>query len=289
VFADIAPGSCNISPNSLEAALSERTRAVMIVHSFGCPAPAAEIVDFARRHSLSTIEDACEALGSERNGHKSGTLADIGTLAFYPNKIITTGEGGAVITDSQILADRVRSLSNQGRVSGADWFQHCEPGFSYRISDINCALGLRQLARIESILQRREAVAESYRARLRNVSDVTCLGDECGDPSRVSWFTFPVLLNPPFARSERDEVWTALKRRGIESGRYFAPSHLQPALRGLPFRCGDLSETVSFSERLLCLPLFDSITEDQIDHVCASLAEIMNEIADRRMVHATVS
>src|SRR5258708_21330664 len=119
VFVDIAPGSCNMSADSVEAALSARTQAVVIVHTFGCPAPAEEIVAFARRHSLATIEDACEALGSERNGHKSGTLADIGILAFYPNKIITTGDGGALATDSTALAERLRSLLNQGPVPGA--------------------------------------------------------------------------------------------------------------------------------------------------------------------------
>jgi perosamine synthetase len=286
VFVDIAPGSCNMALESLEAALSERSRAIIIVHSFGYPAPAAEIVAFARRHSLATIEDACEALGSERNGHKSGTIGDIGTLAFYPNKIITTGEGGALVTNSVTLADRLRSLRNQGRVPGTNWFQHFEAGFSCRISDINCALGLQQLARIESILHRREALAESYRARLRVMPGVTCFGKQanaCRNQSRISWFTFPVLLNEHFTRHDRDKIWTELKRRDVESGRYFAPSHLQPALRGLPFRCGDLSETIYLSERLLCLPLFDSITADQIDFVCSSFGEIVSEIADRRM------
>lgn len=289
VFVDIAPGSCNMALDAVKAALSERTRAIVIVHSFGCPAPAEEIVAFARRHSLATIEDACEALGSERNGHKSGTLADIGTLAFYPNKIITTGEGGALVTNSAALAERVRSLSNQGRVPCAEWFQHFEPGSSYRISDINCALGLQQLARIETILRRRETVAESYRARLRAMSGATFFGNDGGDQSRISWFTFPVLLDPSFTRRDRDEIWTELNRRGVESGRYFAPSHLQPALRGVPFRCGGLSETISCSERLLCLPLFDSITGEQLDFVLSSLAKIMNEIASRRMDHAAVS
>jgi perosamine synthetase len=289
VFVDIARGSCNMALDSIEAALSERTRAIVIVHSFGCPAPAEEIVAFARRHSLATIEDACEALGSERNGRKSGTLADIGTLAFYPNKIITTGEGGALVTNSAALAERVRSLSNQGRIPCGDWFQHFEPGSSYRISDINCALGLQQLARIETILRRRETVAENYRARLRAMSGVTFFGNDGRNQSRISWFTFPVLLDPSFTRGDRDEIWTELKRRGVESGRYFAPSHLQPALRGLPFQCGGLSETISFSERLLCLPLFDSITGEQLDFVCGSLAEILDEIASRRMAHAAVS
>jgi len=292
VFVDIAPGSCNMSADSVEAALSARTRAVVIVHTFGCSAPAEEIVTFARRHSLATIEDACEALGSERNGRKSGTLADIGTLAFYPNKIVTTGEGGALVTDSTALAEKLRSLRNQGRVPGADWFQHFEPGFSYRISDIHCALGRQQLTRIEAILRRRESLAESYRARLKTIPGLTRFigGQEAeANESRISWFTFPVLLEEGFTRSDRDEIWAELKRRGIESGRYFAPSHLQPALRGLRFRCGELRETISVSERLLCLPLFDSITEDQIDFVCGSLGEIMSDRKSRRLVHAEVS
>jgi perosamine synthetase len=266
-----------MNPATLDAVISEKTRAIIVVHSFGFPAPAAEIIDFARRHSLAVIEDTCEALGAECQGDKAGTLGDVGIFAFYPNKLITTGEGGALVTRSHALAARFRSLRNQGRL-GTDWWQHHEPGFSYRLSDINCALGRQQLARIEETLRRREELAASYRRRLQSNTDLSCFGAEKSH-ERVSWFTYPILLEDSFTRQHRDEVWAELRRRGIESGRYFAPSHLQPALRGAAFRYGDLTATVSVSGRLLCLPLFHSLSELEIDSVCAALDEILRDRA----------
>src|SRR5204863_2270811 len=197
------------------------------------------------------------------------------TLAFYPNKVITTGEGGALVTNSAMLATRLRSLRNQGRQASPEWLQHGEPGFSYRLSDINCALGLQQLSRIEEILGRREELAARYARRLRRNPNLSCpWNDRSG--ARISWFTYPVLLKESFTRQDRDEIWAELKQQGIESGRYFAPSHLQPALRGVPFCCGELTETISISGRLLCLPLFHSLTESQIEFVCASLDKVLD-------------
>jgi perosamine synthetase len=290
VFVDIDPKTCNLDPSTLEAALSRKTKAIIMVHSFGFPAPATEIIEFARRHSLLVIEDACEALGSEFRGRKAGTFGDIAVFAFYPNKIITAGEGGALVTNSAVLAARLKSLCNQGRRPVADWFQHYEPGFSYRLSDMNCALGLQQLLRIEQILSRREALANSYAERLKANANVGCFCNGT-DGARIGWFTYPVLLKEGFSRHDRDEIWAALKQRGIESGRYFAPSHLQPSLGDLPFRCGHLAETISISERLLCLPIFNSLTEDQITYVCGSLDEIlrMRRRAICNQLHAAAS
>jgi perosamine synthetase len=288
VFVDIDPRTLNMDPATLEAVVSEKTRAIILVHSFGFPAPAKEITDFARRHSLSVIEDACEALGAECRGEKAGTSGDIGIFAFYPNKLITTGEGGALVTRSHALAARLRSLRNQGRL-GTDWWQHHEPGFSYRLSDINCALGRQQLARIEQTLCRREELAGSYRRRLRPNAGLSCFGPE-ESHERISWFTYPILLEDSFTRQDRDEIWAELRRRGIECGRYFAPSHLQPALRSMTFRCGELTETVSVSARLLCMPLFHSLSELEIDTVCATLDEILRDRAAwRGRVQAAVN
>jgi perosamine synthetase len=278
VFVDIDPRTLNVEPASLEKAISKRTKAIMLVHSFGFPAPVQDVVRFARRHSLAVIEDACEALGAEVHGQKTGSFGDIGIVAFYPNKVITTGEGGAVLTNSGPLAARIRSLRNQGRLYGSGWFEHCEPGFSYRLSDINCALGLQQLSRIDQILQRRQDVAAKYKRRLESNGYISCFGDLDGS-RRISWFTYPVLLSHTFNQEDRDEIWAELGRMGIETGRYFAPSHLQPALTGIPFRSCDLSATVSVAERLLCLPLFPSLSETEIEFVCAALDDILSRRA----------
>src|SRR5262249_14925183 len=164
---------------------------------------------------------------------------------------------------------------NQGRQVGDDWLQHSEPGFSCRLSDINCALGLQQLSRIEQILRRREAVAASYTRRLRSNRDLSCFDAEDLN-ARRSWFTYPVLLNDTSTRKDRDGIWIELRKRGFESGRYFPPSHRQPALRGLASRCGNLFHTNPVSERLLCLPLFNSLSEAEIDFVCSSLADAVS-------------
>jgi dTDP-4-amino-4,6-dideoxygalactose transaminase len=286
VFVDIDPATLNLDPSCLEAALSRKTRAVVMVHSFGIPAPAAEIVAFARRHSLAVIEDACEALGAEMDGRKVGTFGDIAALAFYPNKVISTGEGGALITQSAALAARLRSLRNQGRCPGEHWLQHHEPGFSYRLSDIHCALGLQQLSRLEQTLRRRDTMACSYAAQLSANSHVRCFGR---GRSRVSWFTYPVLLGSRFSRQDRDQIQAALSEKGIETGRYFAPSHLQPALRKRDFRCGDLIHTVPISERLLCLPIFNELTEEQIRFVCGALEKAVGSKSAPASIHARAS
>jgi perosamine synthetase len=288
VFVDIDPATLNLDPSCLEAALSRKTRAVVLVHSFGIPAPAAETVAFARRHSLAVIEDACEALGAAINGRKVGTFGDIATLAFYPNKVISTGEGGALITDSAVLAERLRSLRNQGRSSSEDWLQHHEPGFSYRLSDIHCALGLQQLSRIEQTLRHRDTLARSYATQLKASEHVSCFGDSPSERC-ISWFTYPVLLRSRFSRQDRDEVWAALRQKGIETGRYFAPSHLQPALRNRDFRCGHLTHTTSISERLLCLPMFNGLTEEQIHCVCSFLDGALRRRIASSSVHAAAS
>ena len=288
VFVDIDPATLNLDPSCLELALSRKTKAVVLIHSFGIPAPAAEIVAFARRHSLAVIEDACEALGAEIDGRKVGTFGDIATLAFYPNKVISTGEGGALITQSAVLSARLRSLRNQGRRPGEDWLQHHEPGFSYRLSDIHCALGLQQLSRIERTLRHRDTLASSYASQLSSNEHVSCFGTGPGGRC-ISWFTYPVLLSSRFSLQDRDEIWVALKQRGIETGRYFAPSHLQPALRNRDFRCGDLVHTISISERLLCLPMFNGLTEEQIRFVCSSLEEVVRSKSAPASIHARAS
>lgn len=273
-YAEIDPQTLNLHPAKLDSLLSSRTRAIIVVHTFGHPAEMKEITAFARRHGLLVIEDACEAVGTEVNGRKAGASGDVGILGFYPNKQITTGEGGALVTNSDKIATNVRRLSNQGREPSEQWLQHEEAGYSYRISDISCALGLQQLSRIDDILNRREDIARVYERYLRNV-DVRCFGDFAGE--RISRFTYPILLPRGFRQRERDEIWQKLRQMGIECGRYFPPAHLQPVMRNFPFRCGELSATNEISQRLLCLPFFNSLQKSEIEFVCNSLSEVLQE------------
>jgi perosamine synthetase len=287
VFVDIHPGTYNIDPAKLAAALSAKTKAIIAIHTFGYPARMREIVEFARGHSLCVIEDACEAMGAESEGRKAGTLSDVGIFAFYPNKQITTGEGGALVTNRAEIAEALRRLRNQGRQPSPEWFQHVEVGYSYRLSDINCALGLQQLSRIEQSLVRREALAKSYEQKLSRIESVALHGRYSKD-ERISWFTCPVLLPATFRELDRDQIWAALKQAGIECGRYFPPAHLQPVMRKAAHRCGDLSETVSVAARTLCLPFFHSLEESEMEYVCGCLGKALaQQLSSRSLSHAT--
>ena len=276
VYVDIDPGTLNLDAAKVEALISLKTKAIIVVHTFGHPAQMDQINVLADRYGLKVIEDACEALGAQINGRKAGTVGHAGILGFYPNKQITAGEGGAVITNSKPLADLVRSLSNQGRKSSMRWFQHEDAGYSYRLSDINCALGLQQLSRIDNILEKRENLARWYRDVLQDsCKDVKCYYDF--RDVKISWFVFPVLLPEGICTQDRDEIWRQLNNAGIECGRYFPPAHLQPVMRKFAFRCGDLSATVDVAPRLLCLPLFHSLERDSILFISQSLSAALDE------------
>jgi perosamine synthetase len=273
VFVDIEPQTLNLDPSNVEAAITPKTRAILAVHTFGCPADMSSILEIARGRNLFTIEDACEAIGAEYDGRKVGAIGDAGVFAFYPNKQITTGEGGAVVTRNFGLAVTMRALRNQGRNSSGDWFDCSELGYNYRLSELSCAMGVEQLKRIDEILDRREAIAREYHKRLG------------GNPSlqlpalsvprrRISWFVYVVRLNSRFDRSHRDRIWEEMRSRGIGCGRYFAPIHLQPIYRS----AAHLPITEAVADRVLALPFFNRITETQIDEVCDTLNKIITKL-----------
>jgi perosamine synthetase len=276
VFVDIDPRTLNLDPSRIEEAITPRTRAIVVVHTFGLPAALAEILEIARRHRLFVIEDACEALGAEYEGRKVGSFGDAGVFAFYPNKQITTGEGGMIVTNDPRLAAQARKLRNQGRGAPGEWLEHEELGYNYRIAELNCALGIEQLERIEPILERREAIARGYQRRLQDRPDVE-LPPIALARRRISWFVYVLRLRGHRAPSYRDKVLQAMASRGIACGRYFAPIHQQPAYRTQPHRCMDLAHTEAIAQRTLALPFFNRITDEQIGEVCRALDEVMGD------------
>ena len=272
VFADIDTQTLNIDPVHIEEAITEKTRAIMVVHTFGVPADMAAILDIAERHGLLVIEDACEALGAEVGGRKAGSMGHAGVFAFYPNKQITTGEGGIVITRDETLARRLRALRNQGRYETDDWFQHTELGYNYRISEINCALGLGQMSRLEQILEKRAAVAAAYDRRLGRLPGLVVpplqLTHGC-----VSWFVYVVRLPTPMI-DRRDVVIRSLAEAGIASGRYFAPIHLQPSYQAWRHTT-ELPVTEAEAARTLALPFFNRLQPEAIDEVCSTFIRLL--------------
>jgi len=274
VFVDIEPETLNLDPNKLEQAITARTKAIIVVHTFGCPAELTSIMKIARRHGLFVIEDACEAIGAEYQGQKVGALGDAGVFAFYPNKQITTGEGGAVVTSNSDIALKVRKLRNQGRDGSEEWFQHTELGYNYRISDINCALGIEQLKRIDAVLDRRELIAREYSDTLGSVPDLVT--PAMALPRRkISWFVYVVRLSSRFDQAHRDWIVNEMKSRGIALGRYFAPIHLQPIYQSAASGKTALPVTEFQASRSLALPFFNRIRGEEIKEVCQTLVDLI--------------
>jgi len=278
VFVDVDPDTLNLDPDKIEAAITPRTRAILVVHNFGYPAEMGDILDVARRHRLRVIEDACEALGAEWRGRKVGPQGDAGVFAFYPNKQITTGEGGAIVTQDPEIATLCKKLRNHGRGESNEWLAHTEFGYNYRISDIQCALGNEQLKRIETILQKREEVARGYNERLSGnpalkLPAITIPG------GRISWFVYVVRLSGEFSRLQRDWIVTEMAASGIGCGRYFAPIHLQPAYLDAVCRHTNLSITEWNADRTIALPCFNRIEKSEIDEVSRTLDKLIKEAA----------
>ena len=268
VFVDIEPATLNLDPAKIEAAITPRTRAILIVHAFGIPANMRAILEIAERHRLLVIEDACEAIGAEYHSRRVGSFGDAAVFAFYPNKQITTGEGGMIVTRSAALATRMRALRNQGRCQSDDWLQHSELGYNYRLSEISCALGIEQLKRIETILAARASVARGYQERLQNQPLILPPLEILH--TRISWFVYTIRLQPQFHAAQRDAVLRSLARQGIGCARYFAPVHLQPAYSA--WNKISLPVTESEASRTIALPFFNKLTGEQLDQVCEAVS-----------------
>lgn len=271
VFVDIEPHTLNLDPGCAEAAITPRTRGIVAVHTFGCPANMDAILAIARRHRLYVIEDACEAIGATYRGRPAGSFGDAAVFAFYPNKQITTGEGGMVVTGDPRLARAMRAMRNHGRYDTDDWQQHSILGYNYRLSEISSALGCAQMRRIEEILARREQVARRYDALLRGVPGLMLPPVELPD-ARISWFVYVVRLAEQFGREERDAIARMLQERGIGCGRYFASIHSQPAYADFLLR-QPLPVTEMVSARTIALPFYTQLDDASIERVAEALDE----------------
>jgi perosamine synthetase len=276
VFAEIDPATLNLDPAAVERAITPRTRAILVVHTFGVPAEMDALQAIASQHKLFLIEDACEAIGAEfgapPHARRAGSFGDLAVLGFYPNKQLTTGEGGAVLAHNAAHAARLRSLRNQGREPDGDWLDHAEPGYNYRLSELACALGRVQLSRIGEMLALRQAAAKRYDALLRDLQVSGLERPPLTLPDRtISWFVYVVRLPETL---DRDRIQAALARSGIATGRYFAPIHLQPAWRAHPSAGAvSLPLTESISRRTLALPFFNRITASQQEEVASALRD----------------
>ncbi len=290
IFVDIDPRTMNLDPARLAAAVRDISqgkancwlppalrngrspgtlKAILPVHVFGQPVDMDPILETARTHGLVVIEDACEAIGAEYRGRRAGTLGHSAVFAFYPNKQMTTGEGGLVVTNNESWANLCRSLRNQGRDVFNSWLHHTRLGYNYRLGELNAALGLAQLDRLEQLLARRAQVAAWYNQRLPEIPGVRIpyIGPDTG----MSWFVYVIRLEPGH---DRDRIMDSLAEKGIPARPYFSPIHLQPFYRQkFGYRAGDFPITESVARSTLALPFFGTMSESQVEQVCTALQE----------------
>jgi len=275
VFVDIDPVSLNIDPANIEAGITEKTKAILPVEVFGNPAGLDRLCEIAQKHNLPVIDDSCEALGSALNGKKVGTFGSMSVFGFYPNKQITTGEGGMILTDDDYLADICVSLRNQGRGKDSSWLGHDRLGYNFRLSDINCALGIVQLSRIDQIKAKRRQVAKWYQEIL--AEDARLIVPIEPDGCDMSWFVFVVRLANDFTLEKRDRILQAMRSQNIQVGNYFTPVHLQPFMvEQFSYKRGDFPVTEAVSNSTIALPFHNNLTKNEVAIVCKTLKEVLD-------------
>jgi perosamine synthetase len=270
VFVDIDPVTLNMDADRIESAITERTRAIIVVHVFGQPADMDPIMEIAAKYNLIVIEDSCEAIGAEYKGRRVGAIGKAGTYAFYPNKQMTSGEGAVLVTNDEEWANLFRSLRNQGRDKFDGWLNHSRLGFNYRMSELNAAVGVVQIRRLDGLLRKRDNVANEYNRILSNIENVSPL-TIAPTTTRMSWFVYVVRLAPGISR---DKTIVLLGEKGIPARPYFSPIHLQPFYRKqFGFKQGDFPETEAAGESIIALPFYANMKTEEIELVCNVLAD----------------
>lgn len=276
VFVDIDPESYNMAPSAIEAAIGPRTKAILPVEVFGNPAHFDEYERIARKHGLAMIEDSCEALGAMLDTRPAGNFGDCGVFAFYPNKQITTGEGGLIVTDSEQLRDMSVSLRNQGRATDA-WLSHARCGYNYRMSELSAAVGLVQVRRLDEILSKRRELAALYDEAMADIPQV--IVPPMVDRPGASWFVYVVRLMDEFTGSQRDAIIKHMRGNGIGCSNYFVPIHTQPYIAEmLSTRPGQFPITERIAARTIALPFHCHLDAGQVEIVATRLAEAITAV-----------
>ncbi len=267
VFVDVEPETYNLDPADLARKVTPRTQAIMAVDVFGHPADWDAIQAVANAHNLRVIDDSCEALGAEYRGRKLGSFGDAAAFAFYPNKQMTVGEGGMIVTNDDEIARLCRSMRNQGRPEMGAWLEHERLGYNYRMDEMSAALGVSQFKRLETFLEKRAKVAQMYTEHLAALDWVR--PPVVKPHVQMSWFVYVITLAEGL---NRDAVIQKLEEQGIPARGYFAPIHTQPYIRE---RLGDLSGTLPITEaiasRTLALPFHNNLDEEAIAAVVEAL------------------
>jgi dTDP-4-amino-4,6-dideoxygalactose transaminase len=282
VFVDVDPKTGNLDVEQAADAVkhierylprkpkieNRELKALLPVDVFGQPAAMDKITAIAQEHGLKVIEDSCEALGATYKGRQAGTFGDYGIFAFYPNKQMTTGEGGIIITEDDQAAAFMRALRNQGRAPGDTWLSHTYLGYNYRLDEMSCALGITQLRRLDEMLTKREQVAAWYAERLAEIPGIE-IPFIAPETTRMSWFVYVIRVD---GKIDRGAFAKRLEARGVPVRPYFLPIHLQPYMvERFGYRAGDFPVTEDLGRRGLAVPFSGVMTEEQVEYVCQAL------------------
>src|SRR4030042_6241156 len=270
VFVDIDERTYNIDPPKIEEAITENTKAIVVVHIFGQPCNMEAIMKVSQEKRIPIIEDACEALGAAFNGKKVGTFGEASVFAFYPNKQITTGEGGIIVTNDDETAAMYRSWRNQGRDDSGEWLNHVRIGYNYRLDERSCAVGLEQLKKLEFILNKRREIADKYTEKLKHIDGIIT---PYVDPKvEISRWVYYLQAKEGL---DRNKILEYLNENGVTSRAYFYPPiHLQPVYKKMfGYVGGELPVTERVSTKGFIVPFFIDMTNKQIDRVCTVIAK----------------
>ena len=268
ILVDVLPDSWNLDPLAAAEAVGKNTRAIIAVHLFGLAAPMSELIALAEKANVALVEDACEAIGSTYGSRFVGGLSDVGVFGFYPNKLLTTGEGGMVVSTDSNVVETARAISNQGYGSSGQLLKRAMPGHSFRMNEFGAALGRAQLDSIESRLVERDRLAAKYIDALGSVNGLTMPVTD--SESRRGWFTFPMLLPREI---NRDRVMVAMKDQGIETADYFPALHDLPNYGDFCIQRSALDTAKDVGQRLLCVPLWEGLDDGIIETIAAELGK----------------
>lgn len=280
VFCDIQKDTLNIDPREIEKKITKRTKAIIPVDFRGHPAELDEISRIAKKHNLLVIEDACHAIGSEYKGKKVGGISDMTVFSFHPVKTITTGEGGMVMTNSKELYEKMRAFRHHGiekkPEKGAWYYEFERPGYNYRITDIQCALGLSQLKKLPAFIARRREIVRAYNEAFRGVKEIILPIQR--DYTNPAYHLYVIQLRLEMLKTDRKQIFEAFKEEGIGVQVHYMPLHLQPFYKKkFGYKKGDFPVAENYYERALTLPLFPKMTQQETRAVIQAAKKIIGE------------
>lgn len=270
VFVDIEESTFNMDPENIEKAITKKTKAILVVHIFGQTADMDPILRIAKKYKLRIIEDACESLGATYKGKMAGTFGDVGTYAFYPNKQMTTGEGGIIVTDNKKINELCKSLRNQGRNNQGDWLVHERLGYNYRMDEMSAALGISQLKKLEWMINEKRIIANLYGKYFEGTKNI--LLPKIGENRVHSWFVYVIRIQ----NNKRDYVMRKLAERGIQTKPYLPVIHLQPFMKKMyGYKKNDYPVAEKISSETLALPLYIGLKKKQIKKIVEQVKKLI--------------